>query len=256
LAGDPYQLGPVVTSVEAKNLGLEISPLERLVQNHIYKRKQGSRDSAFITKLQRNYRSHPDLIKVPSQLFYDDELEAHSNHSTTHKLLSFESLPNKEFPMIIHHTKGTDSTCETTSIANDKEAELVQDYAKQLLEHGLPADHIGIISPYARQVRQIRKKLHNKNITIGTVETFQGQEREAIIISTVRSTLIGKPPTIGFLRNPKRFNVSVTRSKALLILVCDVELLSQDPNWNTLIRFARDNQAIINDPGQSGSGPN
>ena len=76
-----------------------------------------------------------------------------ANHSTTNKLLSFASLPNKEFPMIIHYIKGSDSTCETTSIANDEEAELIQDYAKQLLEHGLPADQIGIISPYARQVR-------------------------------------------------------------------------------------------------------
>jgi helicase MOV-10 len=193
---------------------------------------------------------------VPSQLFYDNELESHASLQTTYRLLNFASLPNKNFPVLIHHIKGTDPTSDSTSIENTEEAELVQTYVRQLLDQGLTTNQIGVISPYARQVRHVRKALRNKNITVGTVETFQGQEREAIIISTVRSTLIGELPTLGFLRNPKRFNVSVTRAKALIILICDVELLSQDPNWNTLLRFARDNQAILDDPGQSGSGPN
>ena len=66
--------------------------------------------------------------------------------------------------------------------------------------------------------------------------------------------MIGTPPAIGFLRNPKRFNVSVTRAKALMILVGDVELLGQDQNWNTLLQFARSNGAVVNDPVKSGSG--
>jgi helicase MOV-10 len=103
----------------------------------------------------------------------------------------------------------------------------------------------GVITPYRRQVEKIQKVLRNHNldkkIKVGSVEEFQGQERKVIIISTVRSSYefldMDYRHKLGFLRNPKRFNVGVTRAIALLVVVGNPFLLSEDPFWNDLLEY-------------------
>ena len=107
---------------------------------------------------------------------------------------------------------------------------------------------IGVITPYRRQVQKIRKKLHQehnfKDVTVGSTEEFQGQERKVIIVSTVRSTHqyvnTDNQYKLGFLANPKRFNVAITRAKALLIIIGNLHILSQDPAWADLLTYARE----------------
>ncbi len=101
LAGDPKQLGPVLQSPEAKLYGLEVSLLERLSLLPIYQRDEkrfkdhGNYDPMLVTKLIRNYRSHQDIIKIPSRLFYDSELVAQAHKSITEACLTWPILPNK-----------------------------------------------------------------------------------------------------------------------------------------------------------------
>ena len=136
----------------------------------------------------------------------------------------------------------------------------VVDYIEDLLstrEFGIrvSAKDIGVISPYRRQVQKIRARLAAKNIndvTVGATEEFQGQERRVIIISTVRSrpqfVAMDEKHRLGFLKNPKRFNVSITRAKALLIVVGNPHILSLDHNWKALINYAVEEGGYVGCP--------
>ena len=106
-----------------------------------------------------------------------------------------------------------------------------------------------MISPYNRQVQKIRWLLERgnpplKDVKVGSTELFQGQEKSAIIISTVRSNKewvgFDLHHNLGFLRNPKRFNVAVTRAKALLVVVGNPDVLSSDPCWGKHLQRCRD----------------
>lgn len=114
---------------------------------------------------------------------------------------------------------------------------------------------IGVIAPYRKQVQKIRKACEKKNwndLTIGSVEQFQGQERLIIIVSTVRS----KPKLLeydnkfhlGFLNNPKRFNVALTRAKALVIVVGNPNLLQYETYWRMFIQYCIDNKCMTGAP--------
>ena len=102
-----------------------------------------------------------------------------------------------------------------------------------------------MITPYRRQVQKIRNKLKKEgyqDVMVGSTEEFQGQERRVIIVSTVRSSpeyvTTDSQYKLGFLANPKRFNVAITRAKSLLIIIGNPHILSQDPDWRTLLDFS------------------
>ncbi|XP_033121728.1 putative helicase MOV-10 [Anneissia japonica] len=155
------------------------------------------------------------------------------------------------FPLIFHGVEGKDEREGTSpSFFNTKECDAVITYVKQLMEgkysgKKLQQSDIGVISPYRKQVQKIQKALKKRNyekIKVGSVEEFQGQERLVIIVSTVRSNnedylKMDKHFHLGFLDNPKRFNVAITRAKALLIVIGNPVVLSKDENWKRLIDF-------------------
>ncbi len=109
LAGDPKQLGPVLLSRHAKCFGLEISLLERLSVNDLYGRDEerfgdhGNYDPMLVTKLVRNYRSHEDILRVPSMLFYDNELLPLGSPDKTHRFIGCNLLPSKDHPVSLHN---------------------------------------------------------------------------------------------------------------------------------------------------------
>ncbi|XP_022081525.1 putative helicase MOV-10 isoform X2 [Acanthaster planci] len=259
LAGDPKQLGPILRSPLALEHGLELSLLERLMTKcQVYKRGkvEPHYDSRVLTKLLRNYRSHPAILKLPNQLFYANELEVHADKFARESLCGWEKLPQKDFPIIFHGVEGVDEReGQSPSFFNKAEIQIVIEYAQDLLEKRggkrVKEADIGIISPYRRQVQKIKEVLKKRKITnikVGSVEEFQGQERLVIIVSTVRST---KPEHIqmdidyklGFVKNPKRLNVAVTRAKALLILVGNPFMLRKDTNWNMFLEYCLENSA-------------
>uniref|UniRef100_A0A8C2FJY5 RNA helicase n=1 Tax=Cyprinus carpio TaxID=7962 RepID=A0A8C2FJY5_CYPCA len=260
LAGDPRQLGPILRSPLAINHGLDISLLERLMtQNDLYKKDNMEFDKRYVTKLLLNYRSHPSILKVPNELFYDGELVACANEISSNQYCTWEHLPKRGFPVIFHGVPGKDEReSNSPSFFNIYEIEIIIGYLKKLLltqaKKGIsrisPRD-IGIIAPYRKQVEKIKwaigtdEDLQNymciKDLKVGSVEEFQGQERKVILVSAVRSSkehiFLDEPFNIGFLKNEKRFNVAVTRAKALFIMVGNPTILRTDETWGRKCRI-------------------
>ncbi|XP_074862033.1 RNA helicase Mov10l1 [Carettochelys insculpta] len=255
LAGDPMQLGPVIKSRLAMAYGLNISMLERLMSRSLYQRNEdsfgvfGSYNPLLVTKLLKNYRSHASLLALPSKLFYHKELEVCADTSVVSSLLGWEKLPRKGFPLIFHGMRGTETReGHNPSWFNPTEAVQVMRYCCLLAKHAdnaVSVTDIGVIAPYRKQVEKIRFLLRNvdlMDIKVGSVEEFQGQEYLVIIISTVRSNEDSFDDDdryfLGFLSNAKRFNVAITRPKALLIMVGNPHVLVKDPCFSALLEYS------------------
>ncbi|XP_028432245.1 putative helicase mov-10-B.1 isoform X2 [Perca flavescens] len=267
LAGDPKQLGPILRSPYALQYGLGLSLLERLMrQNTLYQKStdSGHFDTRFVTKLLRNYRSHAAILKIPNELFYENELQVFADQWEREIYCNWEHLPKKGFPLIFHGVMGKDEReANSPSFFNVSEIEVLVDYLTKLIEtqgkKGLPklsAKDIGIIAPYRKQVEKIQKALKSVSalkrwsdlteLKVGSVEEFQGQERKIIMVSTVRSSInyvkMDKDFNIGFLSNEKRFNVALTRARSLLIVVGNPVILNKDPHWQKFISYCVEEQ--------------
>ncbi|XP_051553163.1 RNA helicase Mov10l1 [Myxocyprinus asiaticus] len=256
LAGDPKQLGPVVKSKLAAAFGLGVSFLERLMGTQLYSCSERGYNPLVVTKLVYNYRSHEALLELPSRLFYAGELCVRSQRAVVDALCHWNRLPTKGFPLIFHGVRGTEMReGSNPSWFNPAEAVQVMMYCCQLakrLYNPIPATDIGIIAPYKKQVEKIRVLLHRvglADVKVGSVEEFQGQEYLVIILSTVRSNeaLLNEDlqNMLGFLSNPKRFNVAITRAKALLIVVGNPHVLIKDPCFSALLQYSHDNRAFL-----------
>ncbi|CAM4596887.1 unnamed protein product [Leuciscus chuanchicus] len=256
LAGDPKQLGPVVKSRLAAVFGLGVSLLERLMGNPLYSCSDRGYNPLLVTKLVYNYRSHEALLELPSRLFYAGELCVRSQRAVVDALCHWNRLPTKGFPFIFHGVRGTEMReGSNPSWFNPAEAVQVMMYCCQLakrLYNPIPATDIGVIAPYKKQVEKIRVLLHRVglgDVKVGSVEEFQGQEFLIMILSTVRSneSLLNEElqNVLGFLSNPKRFNVAITRAKALLIVIGNPHILIKDPCFSALLQYSYDNRAFV-----------
>ncbi|KAJ8912969.1 hypothetical protein NQ315_000025 [Exocentrus adspersus] len=259
LAGDPLQLGPVVLSKIAGECGLNESFLERLINRFPYViDPQGFPDTSgydprLVTKLLYNYRSLPTLLKLTSSLFYNDELIAtiddkNSKEATFANKLG-EMLP-KNNPdeirhLIFHGVDGENyQSFDSPSWYNPHEAAQVFYYVNELYRLGVASTEIGIITPYIKQVKEIRSLFIEAEFDIpkiGTVEEFQGQEFEVVILSTVRScqeyVSVDVRHSLGFITSPRRLNVALSRAKALLFIIGNPNLLCQDVYWNSVLKY-------------------
>ncbi|KAF8916713.1 P-loop containing nucleoside triphosphate hydrolase protein [Mucidula mucida] len=252
LAGDLMQLGPIVHSSLAKDLGLKQSYLQRLMARPCYSLdspEYGGR-GVTIMKLVKSFRSHPDILRFPNEQFYDGELQACADAALTRSLETVETLPTKRFPVMFHAVVGKDQREKSSpSFFNIDEVTIVKKYCAGLIadgrRRGIVAKDIGVITPYHAQGMKIMNLLKKdpklEDITVGSVEQFQGQERRVIIISTVRSNkefiTSDIKRSLGFVANRQRFNVAVTRAQALLIVVGNPEVLSLDPLWRGFMNY-------------------
>ncbi|XP_035864328.1 putative helicase mov-10-B.1 isoform X1 [Sander lucioperca] len=260
LAGDPKQLGAIITSRVAEKHGLGVSLLERLMNDiSLYmSHETHGFNNRFVTKLLRNYRSHPAILKIPNELFYNGELQPYAHKEKCNSYCKWERLPKKGFPLIFHGVAGTDERdASSPSVYNMAEVEVLKEYLKTLVDHlkrkgvtKIQPREIGIIAPYRKQVEKIQNalktdkdlmKINLENVLVGSVEQFQGKEFNVILVSTVRSnpklTAHMQRFTIGFVDNEKRFNVAMTRARALLIVVGDPRVLKTDQIWNKFIYY-------------------
>ncbi|XP_035708851.1 RNA helicase Mov10l1-like [Folsomia candida] len=270
IAGDPKQLGPVLMSDIAKNLELNLSYLERLMigkkgMKNIYGRnpeKFGQENCGYntlvLTKLVKNYRAHESLLKLPSHLFYDDDLVACASQEEAYMLtqnhtISQKILLSQGVPLVFHGVQGT-SVRERDSPSWFNAAEIMQvvNYVRTLKSCGVENDDIGIITPYRKQTEKLRLAmkiglLEDEIPKVGSVEEFQGGERQVVIISTVRSLYEDKINScvhqLGFIYNEKRFNVAITRAKSLMIVVGNPHVLCKDKHWKNLLRYCIELQA-------------
>ncbi|XP_047346297.1 probable RNA helicase armi isoform X2 [Vespa velutina] len=167
-----------------------------------------------------------------------------------------EELPERTGlpPAILFHgIKGKNlRDSDSPSWYNPEEATQVYIYLLRLYNCGISPEDIGIITPYQKQVLQIRQLLWELNIVcpkISSVEGFQGQERKIIILSTVRSStnFIAEDikHALGFIASPKRLNVAITRARALLIILGNAELLAEDPYWRSVLIYCLDRNSYI-----------
>ncbi len=215
LAGDHFQLPPTISSKEAKALGLETTLLDRLSTN-----------PSVSALLAVQYRMDPKILAFSNAQFYQDRLRTddsvlqRKNHIGTNPIkfidtagTGFEEAMNKQH----------------RSYFNEGEFFIIREYLLQAKER-LEGRSIGIISPYSEQVRFIQRsvkdspELSSLQLEINSIDGFQGQERDLIIISLVRSNDIGN---IGFLMDQRRLNVAMTRAKYQLIIIGDSATICQ-----------------------------
>lgn len=165
--------------------------------------------------LKVQYRMHAKIMEFSSRELYDDELVADSSVAS-HLLSDLEGVDasdNTSVPVVMIDTSDTGLANEKTdeeadqedSKANDVEVDLAVRHVQQLLDDGVTEDQIGVITPYAYQVTQLVRALRERHpkIEIGTVDGFQGREKEAILLSLVRSNDDGE---VGFLAEKRRLN--------------------------------------------------
>jgi hypothetical protein len=188
-------------------------------------------------------------------MFYNNDLQCCGDIMVTSNMTKWEHLPKPGFPVVFHALNG-DNLREGNSPSwfNPEEAQQVVEYVNLLMKETRPPlrqEDIGIITPYARQAQKIRLALATqdvRNIKVGSVECFQGQERRVILVSTVRAQQEHVSSdlryNLGFVANPKRFNVAVTRAKTLLIVIGSPSVLAMDKNnWLPFLKYCHDNQS-------------
>ncbi|KAH9925156.1 AAA domain-containing protein [Fomitopsis serialis] len=255
LAGDIKQLGPVIHSSIGRDLGLRYSYMERLSNMPVY--DLSAYKGITITKLVKHFRSHPAIIAFSNRRFYANELLPCGDEAITHSMLRSTCLDglNPKFPIVFHGVGGRDEQEEgSPSYFNKEEASLVARYCEELINDRkvpigtLHAKDIGIISPYTAQCGKIRALLGRSStrlegVKVGTTELFQGQERRIIIMSTVRSNpahaIRDMRQRLGFVGDPQRFNVAITRARALLIVVGDPDVLVLDGVWKEFLAYVK-----------------
>lgn len=252
LAGDPKQLGPVIPYDYLIDTTHSVSLLERLTDKGLYAKNPTTNeyDPQVITQLRDNFRSHPALLEYPNRTFYAGKLRAKASTEKTHWAVGWDRLPNRSFPLIFHPVVGyTMQYKKSSSMYNEQEADQVISYVEQILNDGingkkLEQSSIGIITPYAGQVRHIKELLKDRDwfgIEVGSTEQYQGREKPVMIMSTVRS----RSNSAEFLNNAKRTNVSLTRAQALMIVVGDPGTLEKIDYWKDFVQYCRTNQAFV-----------
>jgi ATP-dependent RNA/DNA helicase IGHMBP2 len=236
-AGDHFQLPPTIKSNDAAKQGLAQTLFEKGIKRH------PERSSM----LQVQYRMHQAIMQFSSGYFYKDQLIAHE--SVRDRLLAADQSP-VEFIDTAGCGYNEAQDPETLSRYNREEADLlIKQFEKLVQEIG--SDHwvankitAGVITPYRAQVDHLEKLVEasailqplHKLITVNTVDAFQGQERDVIAISFVRSNNEGE---VGFLADIRRTNVAMTRAKAKLIMVGDSATLGSHEFYLTLLDYVQ-----------------
>lgn len=229
LVGDHKQLPPTVISRRAENGGLSRSLFERVmdmgVEAHL---------------LNTQYRMHPAISSFPNNSFYDglliDGVEISERPSPAGIL-----WPDWDAPIAFIPVEGGEKVApDGGSKENSVEASWVSKIVEDLVDTGdVGMGDIGVITPYAAQVRAIRDVLPEsiQEIEVKTVDGYQGREKEVIVFSCVRSNSEGE---VGFLSDPRRLNVALTRAKRGLIVIGDPSTLRNDENWESWLRHVRE----------------
>ncbi len=243
LAGDHCQLPPTVKSIAALKAGLGKTLMEHIVEMHP--------EAVSLLKIQ--YRMNDDIMRFSSNYFYNGQVESAPE-------VKYRSILDLDTPMTWIDTSQLDLPAdsdisfkeqfvgESFGRINKAEAEVtllaLQHYFNQIGKQRLLDEHIdvGIISPYRAQVQYLRRLLMKREffkpfrrlISVNTVDGFQGQERDIIVISMVRSNDDGQ---IGFLRDLRRMNVAITRARMKLIILGDKNTMTRHPFYQQLSQY-------------------
>ncbi|MDB5018890.1 MAG: family helicase [Pedobacter sp.] len=237
-AGDHCQLPPTIKSLSAAKSGLSTTLFEKCIVAH----------PVAVVLLQEQYRMHEDIMGYPSQVFYGNKLLASA--SVNHKVLFIGDEP---LEFIDTAGCGFNERLEGTSVSNPEEATFVLKHLSLYVDkltklytmENFPT--IGVVSPYQQQIKTLKELIpsspllaeHMQKITINTIDSFQGQERDVIYISLTRSNA---ERNIGFLADIRRMNVAMTRAKKKLVVIGDSVTLSRLPFYSNFISYADEKQ--------------
>ena len=230
LAGDHCQLPPTVKSNEASKNGLSNTLLEKCIALH----------PESVVMLEEQYRMHTDIMTYSGTVFYNNLLKAHAS-------VAQHQLHDDLAAITFIDTAGCsfDEKQDGTRISNPEEASLLIRHLESLLTdyqfETLPT--IGVISPYKEQVNTLKELSlhsekvvqHTSQIAINTIDSFQGQEKDVIYISMVRSN---DKNEIGFLADIRRMNVAMTRAKKRLVIIGDSSTLGNHPFYANFLKYA------------------
>ena len=237
MAGDHKQLPPTVLNEEAMRGSLSRSMFERLLALYGDKIR---------VMLEVQYRMNEEIAEFPNNEFYEGRLRADERVRWQTIAELVPSITELEFvmadkPLVFIDTAYSAGFEErmrrgSTSRENEGEARLVKFIVERLLDAGVRAEDIAVISPYDDQVALIRMMLQVEGLEIKTVDGFQGREKEVVIVSFVRSNKFGD---IGFLSDLRRLNVSITRAKRKLILIGNSQTLGREGCYRRLIALVK-----------------
>ncbi|XP_059831492.1 DNA-binding protein SMUBP-2 isoform X2 [Hypanus sabinus] len=231
LSGDHKQLPPTIISNKAAANGLSLSLMERLIQRY------GERVVKMLTV---QYRMNNAIMQWASKQMYDGRLVAHEMVAA-HLLKDLPGVVSTEetvIPLLLVDTSGCGlpeiDEEDEQSKGNKGEVQIVVKHIQALTEAGVCPKDIAVITPYNLQVQLLRKELSSKypELEIKSVDGFQGREKEAVVLSLVRSNRRGE---VGFLAEDRRTNVAVTRARRHLTVVCDVVTVSTHPFLKSLV---------------------
>ncbi|XP_054722427.1 DNA-binding protein SMUBP-2-like [Uloborus diversus] len=240
LAGDHNQLPPTIISKTAEKAGLGLTLMERLLKLH------GNSIKKMLTV---QYRMHEKIMHWSSKNFYDDKLLA--DDSVCHHLLkdlnNVQDNENTSIPLLLIDTAGCGfyelETEDEESKGNEGEADIVCAHVKSLISSGIQSSDIAIITPYNLQVELLKSRLFKMfpKLEIKSVDGFQGREKEAVVLSLVRSNKEGE---VGFLADQRRINVAVTRAKRHLTVVCDSQTVSHNDFLKLFVKYCEENGEV------------
>jgi predicted DNA helicase len=260
MAGDHKQLPPTIQNEEAAREGLRRTLFERLAHHHD---TTAAEPSSIRSLLRVQYRMHETIMDFPSRTFYDDRLRADASvkrHTLEDLGVRVTDVPGEDRavldpvrPLVFVDTSEIDAP-ETqrrgsTSRENPTEAEIVVRLARNLLRAGVEAEDIAVIAPYDDQVRRLTDRLERApeaavedGLEVDTVDGFQGREKEVVLVSLVRSNPEGR---IGFLDEPRRFNVSLTRAKRKAVVVGDRSTVRAGEVFARFARYAEEKGLVV-----------
>ncbi|GFQ81442.1 DNA-binding protein SMUBP-2, partial [Trichonephila clavata] len=233
LAGDHHQLPPTILSKKAADAGLNVSMMQRLLNVH---------GDGIKKLLSTQFRMNELIMQFSSEQFYENKLVADETvcSSVLSNLSGVDATDMTSKPLMLIDTSGCalrDQRMDGNgSFGNEGEAGLVAIHIEQLVRCGLKASSIAVITPYKYQVDLIRGKILGKypDVEINSVDAFQGSEKEAVVLSLVRSNEEGE---VGFLAEQRRMNVAITRAKKHLAVICDTATVSCDPFMKAFMEY-------------------
>ena len=245
MSGDHQQLPPTVKSLEAARGGLADTLMQKVVALW----------PQCVSLLTMQYRMNEDIMGFSSRWFYDGRLQAAPE-------VAHRQVSPLDTPLMWLDTSALDHSeheSRGASRSNADEARLVihtlRDYIEMLSPQKIESERadFGIITPYRGQARLLRRLLKmqhyfrrlRRQITVGTVDGFQGQERDVIVISLVRTNAAGQ---IGFLRDLRRMNVAITRARMKLIIVGNAETLGHHRFYRALAEYIRRHGEMVTLP--------
>jgi regulator of nonsense transcripts 1 len=244
LVGDHQQLGPVIMNKKAAKAGLNQSLFERLVIL-----------GCAPIRLNVQYRMHPCLSEFPSNMFYEGSLQ---NGVTMQQRVRRDvdfPWPVVDSPMMFWSNLGNEEiSASGTSYLNRTEASNVEKIVTRFFKAGVQPADIGVITPYEGQRSYVVSSMQNtgtfrkefyKEVEVASVDAFQGREKDFIILSCVRSN---DHQGIGFLSDPRRLNVALTRAKYGLVIVGNPKVLSKHPLWHYLLVHFKERNCLVEGP--------